>query len=209
MFPRDGNGSSALNHASRREHCSGCEWPPGPEAGSQSRLVLWPIRLRQVHPLAEELQASLRAARLPALILDGDRIPKAVSTEPGFSEADRHENIRRSAEITRVLIGEGLFVIGAFVTPLRAHREMVARILGEENVLMVFVSASTATCVKRDPKGLYRRLAAGPAPAAGNYSRFEEPDPADKTLVVDTEQKSKTQAAEQVRAAVMATLVKA
>jgi bifunctional enzyme CysN/CysC len=78
----------------------------------------------------------------------------------GFSPEDRSENIRRAAQVARLMNDAGLVVIAAFVSPYRKDREQARRIVGE-GFMEVFVDAGVETCRKRDPKGLYAKFDAG------------------------------------------------
>jgi len=111
--------------------------------------------------LACALEARLVGAGHPAYVLDGDNLRHHLNRDLGFSPADRRENIRRSAEVARIINDAGLFVICAFISPLRRDREMARQIIGANNFLETHVSTAAAVCEARDPKGLYRKARAG------------------------------------------------
>ncbi|OEZ46360.1 putative adenylyl-sulfate kinase [Duganella sp. HH105] len=112
----------------------------------------------------------------PAYVLDGDNLRHHLNSDLGFSPADRQENIRRSAEVARLMNDAGLFVICAFISPLRQDREMARRLIGADNFIEVHVSTSRKLCEARDPKGLYKKARAGLIPEfTGITAPYEAP----------------------------------
>lgn len=135
--------------------------------------------------LATALRASLAERGLPSLALDGDAVRAGLCAGLGFSDADRTENLRRAAEVARLGLASGLTVVASFITPLAAHRLLVASIVGTDRLSLVFLDASLETCRARDVKGLYGRAAQGGLPhMTGVSSAFERPSRAD--LLLDT-----------------------
>ena len=118
--------------------------------------------------------------------LDGDQVRKRLNRDLGFSEADRTENLRRAAEIARLMAMAGSLVIVSFITPLESNRQMVREILDEYNYCECFVKCSLATCETRDPKGLYARARKGEIP---NMTGIDSPFEVSVTseIIVDTE----------------------
>ncbi|MDO5572042.1 MAG: adenylyl-sulfate kinase [Bacteroidales bacterium] len=94
-------------------------------------------------------------------ILDGDNIRNGINSNLGFSEADRNENIRRIAEISKLFVDCGVIVIAAFISPTNEIREMAKNIIGKDNFIEIFVSTPIETCEKRDIKGLYKKARKG------------------------------------------------
>jgi len=92
-----------------------------------------------------------------ALILDGDRVRHALCSDLGFSGADRHENIRRVGEVAKLFAEAGFVCLAAFISPYRADRDHVRRLMAPGRFIEVFVNAPLAVCEARDPKGLYVR----------------------------------------------------
>lgn len=137
--------------------------------------------------LALGLAEQLRAAGDATVILDGDRLRAGLCRDLGFGDAAREENIRRVAEVARVLVENGVFAICACITPRHALRELARGIVGADRFLDVHVAASYEACARRDPKGLYARAARGEVPQfTGRDSAFE---PAlAGAAVIDTEQ---------------------
>ncbi|MEY4488370.1 MAG: hypothetical protein RIQ79_878 [Verrucomicrobiota bacterium] len=135
------------------------------------------------------LERRLHAEGFATQLLDGDNIRTGLNRGLGFGDADRSENIRRIAEVAKLFAQAGVVTLCSFITPLRAHRTLAREIIGEADLLEVYVKASFETCARRDPKGLYAKASAGGVGQfTGKDSAFEEPA-ADVpgTLVVDTE----------------------
>ena len=93
-------------------------------------------------------------------IIDGDDIRDGINKDLGFSLEERWENIRRAAEISKILLNCGVITICCFISPTNEIRNLAKKIVGKENIIEVFVNASIATCEKRDTKGLYSKARA-------------------------------------------------
>lgn len=111
--------------------------------------------------LACALEQRLFSEGRTAFILDGDNLRHHLNSDLGFSADDRRENIRRSAEVARLMNDAGLIVICAFISPLRSDRDLARQIIGEHNFIETYVSTPCAVCEERDPKGLYQKARAG------------------------------------------------
>jgi adenylylsulfate kinase len=135
--------------------------------------------------IAYELDKMLHDEGRSSYVLDGDNLRHHLNRDLGFSPADRKENIRRTAEVAKMMNEAGLMVIAAFISPYREDRAMAAAIIGESEFIEVYVSTPTAVCEERDPKGLYAKARTGEIPAfTGISSPYEVPlTPA---LVLDT-----------------------
>ncbi len=127
--------------------------------------------------IANALEKELHAQGKHTYILDGDNIRQSLNKDLGFTDADRVENIRRVAEVARLMMDAGLIVITAFISPFRAEREMARKLIGEENFIEVFVDTPLEVCEQRDPKGLYRKARSGQLPnMTGIGSPYESPE---------------------------------
>lgn len=135
--------------------------------------------------LAYGLEAALLEHDHSCYVLDGDNVRSGLSRDLGFGSRDRHENIRRVAEVARLLNDAGLIAITAFISPYRADRAMAREIVGEGRFLEVYVEAPLEVCEARDPKGLYRRARAGDIPDFTGVSAPYEP-PAAPDISVHT-----------------------
>jgi adenylyl-sulfate kinase len=137
-------------------------------------------------------EALIRQGQL-CYVLDGDNIRHGLSSNLNFSHQDRTENIRRIAEVAKLMNDAGLIVITAFISPYRQDREMAAQIIGAEFYREVYVSTSINTCEQRDPKGLYKKARAGEIADFTGISAPYEP-PLQPSLSLDTSQLSLQQA---------------
>ncbi len=139
--------------------------------------------------LANALEISLHADGKRTYILDGDNIRQGLNRDLGFTTADRVENIRRIAEVAKLMMDAGLIVMTAFISPFRQEREMARQLVGAENFVEVFVYAPLAVCEQRDPKGLYQKARSGQLPnMTGINSPYEPPLAAD--MVVNSANKT-------------------
>lgn len=111
--------------------------------------------------LANALELRLFERGVSTYVLDGDNVRHGLSSDLGFGEADRRENMRRLGELGRLFVDAGIVVITAFISPFRAERDAVRARLREGDFFEVFVDTDLATCESRDPKGLYKRARAG------------------------------------------------
>lgn len=135
--------------------------------------------------LAVGLERLLHSEGRLVYVLDGDNVRTGLNKGLGFSDDDRRENIRRVAEVSKLMIDAGVIAIDSFITPTHELRRIARDILGQD-MLEVYVKSSFETCRKRDVKGLYAKADEGLVPQfTGKDSAFEEPDAPD--LVIDTE----------------------
>jgi len=111
--------------------------------------------------VAIAVERVLTAQGRPSFILDGDIVRQGLCRDLGYSPEDRSENIRRVAEVSRLMNDAGLIVISAFISPLRSDRECARQIIGDSRFIEVFMSAPLSVCEWRDPKGMYKRARAG------------------------------------------------
>jgi adenylyl-sulfate kinase len=133
--------------------------------------------------LAVELGRKLIEAKHPTFMLDGDNIRKGLCRDLGFGPDDRHENIRRVAEVARLMNDAGLIVISAFISPYRADREMAGSIIGKDHFIEAYVDAPLEVCERRDPKGLYRKARRGEIADFTGISAPYEPPTAPSVIV--------------------------
>jgi len=97
-------------------------------------------------------------------ILDGDNIRQGLNKDLGFTDEDRVENIRRVAEVAKLMMDAGLVVLTAFISPFRAEREMARQLIGPDYFVEVFVDTPLEVCEQRDTKGLYIKARSGLLP---------------------------------------------
>nr|WP_271409654.1 adenylyl-sulfate kinase [Pseudomonas sp. Q1-7] len=126
--------------------------------------------------LAFALERRLLSEGKACFTLDGDNVRHGLNRNLGFSSEDRSENIRRVAEVSRLMNEAGLIVIVALISPLRSDRAMAKEIIGVEHFREVYISTPLEACEARDPKGLYVRARAGElAEFTGISSPYEHP----------------------------------
>jgi len=111
--------------------------------------------------IANLLERRLHALGLHTYILDGDNVRHGLSRDLGFTEADRVENIRRAAEVARLMVDAGLIVLVSFISPYRAERSFARTLFAQGEFIEVFVDAPLEECERRDPKGLYAKARRG------------------------------------------------
>lgn len=135
--------------------------------------------------LAIALERELYERGVLCQILDGDNIRTGINNNLGFSEADRTENIRRIAEVSKLFVNCGVVTIAAFISPTTAIRNMAKQIIGEEDFMEIYVSTPIEECERRDVKGLYAKARKGEiANFTGISSPFEAPE--NPALSLDT-----------------------
>jgi bifunctional enzyme CysN/CysC len=126
--------------------------------------------------LANALEVDLHAKGYRTYLLDGDNVRQGLNKDLGFTDADRVENIRRIAEVAKLMMDAGMVVMTAFISPFRRERQMARELIGEENFVEVYVSTPLEVCEQRDVKGLYKKARAGQLPnLSGVGSPYEAP----------------------------------
>lgn len=136
--------------------------------------------------LSKEVEKQLLSKGLCVKSLDGDELRMGINAGLGFSDQDRLENIRRSAEVAKLFLQSNFIVICSFITPFEQMRDLVKSIIPTNKYIEVYVKCSINTCEERDVKGLYAKARRGEIKQfTGVSSSFEEPLNFD--CVVDTE----------------------
>lgn len=139
--------------------------------------------------LANEIEKRLSVNGRYTMLLDGDNVRMGLNKNLGFEPEDRIENIRRIAEVAKLMNDAGLIVLTSFISPFRSDRQSAKEIIGEENFIEIYVSTPLEECERRDVKGLYRKAREGKIPNfTGISSPYEAPENAD--IVVDTSRHS-------------------
>ena len=111
--------------------------------------------------ICNSLEELLNSKKVNTFTLDGDTVRNGLNKDLGFSDEERSENIRRAAEVSKILINAGNVVLASFISPFQKDRDLVKEIIGKNNYLEVFVNTSLETCIERDPKGLYQKSKSG------------------------------------------------
>ena len=145
----------------------------------QRAVVIWLTGLSGSgkSTLALNLQKELFSRGYLSQVMDGDLIRSGLSKDLGFSLQDRLENIRRIAETTKLFLNCGIICINSFITPTRKIRKSIQDIIGRENMIEIYLSASLEYCEKQDVKGLYQKTRKGEIENfTGITSPFEAPE---------------------------------
>uniref|UniRef100_UPI0037C0969E adenylyl-sulfate kinase n=1 Tax=Arenimonas sp. TaxID=1872635 RepID=UPI0037C0969E len=126
--------------------------------------------------IANQLEQRLLAGHHHTYALDGDNVRHGLNRDLGFTEADRVENIRRVAEVARLMVDAGLIVLVSFISPFRSERDMARALFSDDEFIEVFVDTPIDVCEQRDVKGLYAKARAGQLPNfTGISSPYEAP----------------------------------
>jgi bifunctional enzyme CysN/CysC len=141
--------------------------------------VLWLTGLSAAgkSTIADLVEQSLHRSGHHTVLLDGDNIRHGLNRDLGFTDEDRVENIRRVAEVAKLMLEAGLIVIVSFISPFRSERRMARSLVGKDEFIEIFVDTPIEICEARDPKGLYRLARAGKLPnLTGIGSPYEPPE---------------------------------
>ena len=163
----------------------------------QKPLTLWFTGLSGAgkSALANEIEKLLTLRGKHTMLLDGDNIRMGLNKDLGFEEEDRIENIRRIAEVAKLMNDAGLIVLTAFISPYRMDREMARKSIGSENFVEIYVNTPLEVCEARDVKGLYKKARRGEIPNFTGISSPYEP-PIDPEIVIHTDHMPLTKTAE-------------
>lgn len=133
--------------------------------------------------IANNLEKLLHAKGRHTCLLDGDNVRHGLCRDLGFTDEDRVENIRRVAEVAKLMADAGLIVLVAFISPFRSERQMARDLMGDHDFIEVFIDTPIEECARRDPKGLYAKARAGMLlNFTGIDSAYETPEEPDMHL---------------------------
>lgn len=139
--------------------------------------------------LAKFLERKLLENNFFSKLLDGDNVRAGLNAGLGFDDADRHENIRRIAEVSKLFLDGGIICINSFVSPTFEIREQAKIIIGEADFLEVYINTPIEECERRDVKGLYAKARAGQIP---NFTGISSPFDAPFNPEIDIQTKDKS-----------------
>lgn len=130
---------------------------------NQRAKVIWMTGLSGAGKttLSYAVEAALHSQGYFVQTLDGDNVRTGINKNLGFSDADRYENIRRIAEVSKLFVNCGIITIASFISPTNEIREMAKSIIGSEDFIEIFVNAPLDVCESRDTKGLYKKARLG------------------------------------------------
>ncbi|MBB3009790.1 sulfate adenylyltransferase subunit CysN [Cupriavidus alkaliphilus] len=165
----------------------------------QSPRIVWFTGLSGAgkSTIANLVEKRLHALGHHTYLLDGDNVRHGLNKDLGFSEADRIENIRRVAEVARLMLDAGLIVLVSFISPFRSEREMARAMAGDGEFIEVFIDTPLAVAEQRDPKGLYRKARRG---ELKNFTGIDSPyePPEHPEIRIDTTGDTAELAAERI-----------
>jgi bifunctional enzyme CysN/CysC len=165
----------------------------------QKPCVLWYTGLSGAgkSTIANLVDKRLHASSRHTYLLDGDNVRHGLNRDLGFTDADRVENIRRIAEVAKLMVDAGLIVSTAFISPFRAERQMARSLLADGEFIEIFIDTPLGVAEQRDPKGLYKKARRGDLKNfTGIDSPYERPESPELTL--DTTAGTPAEAAEVV-----------
>ncbi len=166
---------------------------------NQKPSILWFTGLSGAgkSTVANLVESKLHARGVHTALLDGDNVRHGLNKDLGFTAADRVENIRRIAEVARLMTDVGLIVLTSFISPFRAERRLAREIAVEGEFIEIYVDTSLEVAIARDPKGLYKRALAG---EIKNFTGVDQPyeAPEDPELIVNTVEDTAEQSADRV-----------
>jgi adenylylsulfate kinase len=146
-----------------KKHRAACLWFTGLSGSGKSSL-------------ASEIESILFDKNVHTFLLDGDNIRHGLNKDLGFSDSDRHENIRRLAEVSKLFVEAGLVVITAAISPFRKDRDFARSLFEPNSFFEIFVKCPLEICQSRDPKGLYAKADSNQiTQLTGIQSPYEEP----------------------------------
>ena len=183
-------GVGMIDHALRRS--SNISWhemsinkKTRSELNSQTPCVVWFTGLSGSgkSTIANILEQKLHTIGKRTYLLDGDNVRHGLNKDLGFTDTDRVENIRRVAEVSKLMVDAGLITLVSFISPFKSERQMARNLLSSDEFFEIYVSTSLEECEKRDPKGLYKKARAGELKNfTGIDSSYEEPENPDLVL---------------------------
>ena len=187
-------------------HDENVVWHPHPVTVAQREqlhghrgVVLWFTGLSGSgkSTVAGALEEALHKLGVSTYLLDGDNVRHGLNKDLGFTEEDRVENIRRVAEVAKLMVDAGLIVLTAFISPFRAERQLARDILEPGEFIEVFVDTPLAVAEARDVKGLYKKARSGQLKNfTGVDSPYEAPERPE--LRIDTTAIDPVEAAERI-----------
>ena len=197
-------GVGMIDHALRRS--SNISWhemsinkKTRSELNSQKPCVVWFTGLSGSgkSTIANILEQKLHTIGKRTYLLDGDNVRHGLNKDLGFTDTDRVENIRRVAEVSKLMVDAGLITLVSFISPFKSERQMARNLLSSDEFFEIFVNTSLEECEKRDPKGLYKKARAGELKNfTGIDSSYEEPENPD--LILNTSSGNAEQLTDQI-----------
>ena len=197
-------GAGMINYALRRaknihRHAHNVDKAARAQLNGHKGKVLWFTGLSGSgkSTVANAVEQALYAQGIRTFTLDGDNVRHGLNKDLGFTDADRVENIRRIAEVAKLMVEAGMVVLTAFISPFRSERDMARALFEEDEFVEIYLDVPLETAEERDPKGLYKKARRGEIP---NFTGIDSPyePPVDPELSISTADLSLEQCVEQV-----------
>ncbi|PMY64074.1 adenylyl-sulfate kinase [Pseudomonas sp. FW305-25] len=149
--------------------------------------------------IASRVQANLHVNRLHTCLLDGDRLRQGLTADLGFADDDRKENIRRTAEVGKLMVDAGVITLVCLISPFEQERRMARALFDPSDFIEIFIDAPLHVLERRDPKGLYAKARKG---LIKNFTGIDSPyeRPVSPDIVIDSATSSVEQAAHTIEA---------
>jgi adenylyl-sulfate kinase len=177
-------GATKLERSRIKHHAPAVLWFTGLSGSGKSTI-------------ANIVERLLNERGMHTILLDGDSLRAGLNSDLGFDVASRSENVRRVAEVAKLMVDAGLIVICALISPFSAERALARRLFSDGEFIEVFVDTPLETCIERDPKGLYARaLADEIRDFTGIHQPYEQPE--NPELILSTQGRSPEALAERV-----------
>ncbi|MDC6448195.1 adenylyl-sulfate kinase [Alphaproteobacteria bacterium] len=189
-------GAGMIDHALRRSnniswHEMSVNKSTRSKLNEQKPCVIWFTGLSGSgkSTIANILEQKLHLINKRTYLLDGDNVRHGLNKDLGFTDTDRVENIRRVAEVSKLMVDAGLIALVSFISPFRSERKMARDLMQEGEFIEIFISTPLEECERRDPKGLYKKVREGQLKNfTGIDSAYEKPDSAE--IILNTQQSS-------------------
>ena len=147
--------------------------------------------------ISREVEKRLYKMGKLVYVLDGDNVRHGLNSDLGFSSKDRKENIRRISEVANLFVDAGIITLTAFISPYKTAREMARKLFEKGEFIEIYVKGPVSICIKRDPKGMYKKALKGEIKEfTGISAPYEEPE--NPEIILETSEESVEKSAQKV-----------
>ena len=147
--------------------------------------------------ISREVEKRLYKMGKLVYVLDGDNVRHGLNSDLGFSPKDRKENIRRISEVAKLFVDAGIITLTAFISPYKIDRETARKLFEKGEFIEIYVKCPVSMCIKRDPKGMYKKALKGEIKEfTGISAPYEEPE--NPEIILETNEESVEKSAQKV-----------
>ncbi len=147
--------------------------------------------------ISREVEKRLYKMGKLVYVLDGDNVRHGLNSDLGFSPKDRKENIRRISEVAKLFVDAGIITLTAFISPYKIDRETARKLFEKGEFIEIYVKCPVSMCIKRDPKGMYKKALKGEIKEfTGISAPYEEPE--NPEIILETSEESVEKSAQKV-----------